>query len=170
MWLGNLKNPLIGRSAPLGFDCISKFQAGRTASTLQVQNVWLHNQQPITIINSALSKSLSSAIYYLSASGRSWAQNCPTHRNLNFGMFSFTFFFAAPSRVGNLYWASNFRAHILVSRKICFLQIFIFGHFNLQTFGHEYYLSHAYYAKTSSGKGQSHHIIVRTFFRNVIRS
>ena len=67
MWLVNLKNPLMGRSAPLGFDCISKFQAGRTASTLQVQNVWLHNQQPITIINSALSKSLSSAIYYLSA-------------------------------------------------------------------------------------------------------
>ena len=53
-------------------------------------------------------------------SGRSWAQNCPTHRNLNFGMFSFTFFFAAPSRVGNLYWASNFRAHILVSRKMLF--------------------------------------------------
>ena len=168
----------MGRSAPLGFDCISKFQAGRTASTLQVQNVWLHNQQPITIINSALSKSLSSAIYYLSAFLTSKCfqvedlrlKTVPRIEILILGCFLSLSFFAAPLRVGNLYWASNFRAHILVSRKICFSQFFIFGHFNLQTFGHEYYLSHAYYAKTSSGKGQSYHIIVRSFFRNVIRS
>ena len=33
----------------------------------------------------------------MSPSGRSWAQNCPTHRNLNFGMFSFTFILCSPS-------------------------------------------------------------------------
>ena len=150
----------MGRSAPLGFDCISKFQAGRTASTLQVQNVWLHNQQPITIINSALSKSLSSAIYHLSAFLKSkffqvedlGLKTVPRIEILILGYFLSLSFFAAPLRVGNLYWASNFRAHILVSRKICSLQFFIFGSFNLETFGHEYYLSHAYYAKTPIGK------------------
>ena len=118
----------MGRSAPLGFDCISKFQAGRTASTLQVQNVWLHNQQPITIINSALSKSLSSAIYYLSAFLTSKCfqvedlrlKTVPRIEILILGYFLSLSFFAAPLRVGNLYWASNFRAHILVSRKMLF--------------------------------------------------
>ena len=117
----------MGRSAPLGFDCISKFQAGRTASTLQVQNVWLHNQQPITIINSALSKSLSSAIYYLSAFLTSKClqvedrlKTVPRIEILILGCFLSLSFFAAPLRVGNLYWASNFRAHILVSRKMLF--------------------------------------------------
>ena len=168
----------MGRSAPLGFDCISKFQEGRTASTLQVQNVWLHNQQPITIINSALSKSLSSAIYYLSAFLTSKCfqvedlrlKTVPRIEILILGCF-LSLSSLQPLLVLEIF--IGLQTFVLVFwslAKYAVYSFFIFGHFNLQTFGHEYYLSHAYYAKTSSGKGQSHHIIVRTFFRNVIRS
>ena len=43
------------------------------------------------------------------------------------GSFLSLSFFAAPLRVGILYWAPNFRALILVSRKMCILEFFIFG-------------------------------------------